>query len=607
MSSHIHALTHGGNGLLLAYVFILIPMLVGLRHGRAPLASFFRALLLAVPAVVVAGFLISVESSILGLNNEDILELLLGVVTMIGVGYGAGRWFAARKGPAGTEHRRGAVITPEQVGAGKRRGSAIPNNAVTLAGVALDLQDEVKHFKLIGATGTGKSTAIRELLSGALGRGDRAVIADPDGGYLDTFYDAGRGDVILNPFSAAGAKWDLFGEISNEYDVEQLARSLIPNNSDPDVSWVEYSRTFFGAVIQQCIAGNIRGDIELDRLLTRAPMDELKMLLAGTSAGAFFTDGSEKMLGCIYAITASAVRALKYTARQQATPFSVKQWVRQGAARSAGGQGGVLFLPYKAGEIAALRSMISAWMRLAIFEAMSKPEGDQRLWFIIDELDALGEIDGLKDALARVRKFGGRCGLGLQSIAQVSGTYSKGAAETIVENCGNTVIFRCSGSEHGGTSEFASKLIGQREVAHLAQAKTRRRGDWLTYSTTTSEQVKIEPAVMASEIERLADFEGFLKVASVPDWQRVRLAAPSGSSSARGKAPAAYALPAITIAPVPVTPVNGSAAMSVSPGTTGPGGHTRLTRKRVRKSGATGTKANTGASAANGGGSLPSS
>jgi hypothetical protein len=35
-----------------------------------------------------------------------------------------------------------------------------------------------------------------------------------------------------------------------------------------------------------------------------------------------------------------------------------------------------------------------------IFEAMNRGEGDQRLWFIVDELDALGEIDGLKDGLA---------------------------------------------------------------------------------------------------------------------------------------------------------------------------------------------------------------
>src|ERR1700690_3036836 len=176
------------------------------------------------------------------------------------------------------------------------------------------------------------------------------------------------------------------------------------------------------------------------------------------------------------AVTISAISALRYTVQQQGMPFSVRGWVRQGAAVKNGGRGGVLFIPYKAGEIAALRSSISAWMRIAIFEAMGQGEGDQRLWFIVDELDALGEIDGLKDALARLRKFGGRCVLGFQSIAQVSGTYGKGTAETIVENCGNTLILRCSASEHGGTSEFASKLIGQREVLHTTVSRTRQSG-----------------------------------------------------------------------------------------------------------------------------------
>jgi type IV secretory pathway TraG/TraD family ATPase VirD4 len=64
------------------------------------------------------------------------------------------------------------------------------------------------------------------------------------------------------------------------------------------------------------------------------------------------------------------------------------------------------------------------------------PRGDLRLRFIIDELDAVGRIDGLKDALARLRKFGGRCILGLQSIGQVSAIYGQGEAQTIVENCG---------------------------------------------------------------------------------------------------------------------------------------------------------------------------
>src|SRR6202044_4040922 len=107
-----------------------------------------------------------------------------------------------------------------------------------------------------------------------------------------------------------------------------------------------------------------------------------------------------------------------------------------------------------------------------------------------------------------VRKATNVCGLSSmnstrseKSIAQVSGLYGKGTAETIVENCGNTLILRCSASERGGTSEFASKLIGQREVMHTTLSITRRSGEWRS-ATAKNEQLRIEPAVMASELER---------------------------------------------------------------------------------------------------------
>jgi type IV secretory pathway TraG/TraD family ATPase VirD4 len=401
-------------------------------------------------------------------------------------------------------------------------------NRIYLAGIQVPVEDETKHFKIIGTTGTGKSTAIREILSAAMARGDRAVIADPDGGYLADFYDPRRGDVILNPFNPASLKWSLLSEVQTPYDADQLACSLIPHHGDPDRIWTEYARTFFIAVVQQARHAGVTDDKEVVRILRSAGTQELKGILELTAAAPFLEEGSDKMFGSLRSVASSAVRALEYILKQEAAPFSVRKWVREGAARSAGGKGGVLFLPYKAGEIAALRSMISAWMRLAIFEAMNRSEDDQRLWFVVDELDALGAIDGLKDALARLRKFGGRTAIGFQSIAQVSGTYGKADADTIVENCGNTLILRCSASEHGGTSEFASKLIGLREVIHRAQSKTRQPGRW-TSSRTTSEQLRTEAAVMASQIEQLPDLEGYLKFASVPVWRRVRL-----TPSARG-------------------------------------------------------------------------
>jgi type IV secretory pathway TraG/TraD family ATPase VirD4 len=164
-------------------------------------------------------------------------------------------------------------------------------------------------------------------------------------------------------------------------------------------------------------------------------------------------------------------------------------------------------------------------MRLAIFEVLNGEEGDIRIWFAADELDALGAIDGLKDALTRLRKFGGRCLLGIQSIAQVSGLYGICDAQTIIENCGNTLLLRCSASDGGGTAQFASKLIGDREVLREQLTRTMTGGffDRPRSSRSRSLQHVIEPAVLPSEIEQLPDLVGYLKLASDPAWRRVTL------------------------------------------------------------------------------------
>jgi type IV secretory pathway TraG/TraD family ATPase VirD4 len=421
----------------------------------------------------------------------------------------------------GDTHRRGTRI----VNRNERRWSWLssPKHAsqLTLAGIPIPPLDETKHFKLIGTTGTGKSTAIRQLLADALARGDRAVVADPDGGYLACLAHRYRGDVILNPFDAQSVQWDPFGELDEPYDADLLAGALIPTSPDAAAQeWRSYARTFVASLLRRCHS-KLGSSAELWRLLAVAGPDELRALLVGTPAQPFLEPENARMFGSIRAVGVSAMAALEHVRQQRATPFSVRRWVREGR--------GALFVPYLASQVAALRSVISAWMRLAIFEAMSQPEGqDLRLWFVVDELDALGAIDGLKDALARLRKFGGRCVLGIQSISQVSTTYGAGEAQTIVENCGNTLIFRCSGSEQGGTSSFASRLIGEREVVRRQTSQGRDGGGFFSghatrHSSQISEHRLSESAVLPSELEQLPDLQGYLKTVSSPFWRRVRV------------------------------------------------------------------------------------
>jgi type IV secretory pathway TraG/TraD family ATPase VirD4 len=510
----LSSLLHGWSGVVLAYGAVQVPMLAGLVRARADFHKYLQSPLVAAPLTA------AVALGAAAFGGGGLAQLACATAVSAALGYAGGRGMGQATQLDG-RHQRGALIEER---AAPRSATPDTGHALTLAGVHVPAQDESKHFKIIGATGTGKSTAINEILDQALARGDRAVIADPEGGYFARFYDRERGDIVLNPFEARSLKWNLFAEIQASYDVEQLARSLIPDQEAHDRSWRGYARTFFTAVTRRAHEAGVKDVGELYRLLVVADAAELRTLLRGTPAQPFLEEHNSRMFDSIRSVASTAVGALEHVASQSAPDFSIRQWVGQ-APR------GVLFMPYKANQIAALHSTISAWMRLAIFETMNREvEADRpdaqraRLWFIVDELDALGQIDGLKDALARLRKFDGRCVLGFQSIAQVSSTYGAGDAHTIVENCGNTLLLRCSASEGGGTARFASQLIGEREVLRTTVSRSRRVTEFFG-SVTHGQHLSVEQAVLPSQVEQLPDLSGFLKYASDPTWRRVRLEA----------------------------------------------------------------------------------
>jgi hypothetical protein len=90
----------------------------------------------------------------------------------------------------------------------------------------------------------------------------------------------------------------------------------------------------------------------------------------------------------------------------------------------------------------------------------------------------------------------------------------------------NILILRCSASEGGGTARFASQLIGEREVLRTTVSTSRRANErW--ESVSRSEHFAVEAAILPSQVEQLPDLAGYLKYASDPTWQRVRLDAKS--------------------------------------------------------------------------------
>jgi hypothetical protein len=234
----------------LSYALAVTGLIAGFRRGGVPSKRRWpRALVAGVPVVLgalVAWNVIVDLIEVPGTHKQfEGWSLSLGLIFMVCVAALMGAFLARRSLTSAVE--RGTVLVGEETRATQARGPG----ELTLGGYPLSLADETKHFKMIGTTGTGKSTAICELLTQSLGRGDRAVIADPDGGYLDLFYDPARGDVVLNPFDTRAARWDLFAEIVQPHDADQLARSLVPDYEGPDRNWRNYARTFLTAVFRQ--------------------------------------------------------------------------------------------------------------------------------------------------------------------------------------------------------------------------------------------------------------------------------------------------------------------------------------------------------------------
>ncbi|UAK26485.1 type IV secretion system DNA-binding domain-containing protein [Sphingomonas nostoxanthinifaciens] len=392
---------------------------------------------------------------------------------------------------------------------------------VTLAGVTLSREDETMHVAAIGATGSGKSTALRALMADAIRRGDRQVVADPDGAAMSAFFE--RGDVILNPFDRRCARWDLLAEIERPGDHAFLAQSVLPHlGIGEHDQWITYAQQLLAAALENFGRLGLGTTNDLIAILASGSVAELKLLCQGTAAARYFEPGGEKMLASILGTLAPAIGNLRFITALDGEPFSIRRWIRSGT--------GSLWLPYTANQVAALRGLISCWLNIAILETLSlSPDRDRRIWFHVDELDALGRIEGLKDAQARLRKFGGCVAIGFQSSAQVKAIYGE-SAHTIIENCGNLLILRSGLSEGGGTAELASDLIGSREVERDDVSRSRTRGRYTSSSMSMQSKRTVEEVTLASEIMQLPNREGFVKRATDATWRRVRFSYKSYTS-----------------------------------------------------------------------------
>lgn len=406
--------------------------------------------------------------------------------------------FAAKRRQLGAAPNvlRGSRI--ELGGEGGRGRSS--RDAIRLAGVEIPRELEAQHFLMTGTTGTGKTQAINAMLRTIRSRGHRAVIADPGGGFFSRF---GRdGDVLFNPFDGRTVDWSPFADIENDYDCERIAKAIVPDGTGDGMQWHHYAQSFVAAVLRSM---HQRGEHSIKRLLywlTTAEAKELQDMLAGTPAAALCAKGNDRMLASTRAILSSYVGVFPYLPDHGT--FSVREWVRNSLGE------GWLFITYRDDQMGMLRGLVATLLELAIVEGLSLSEDQDRgLWYVMDEVDSLGKVTSLRAGLTKLRKYGGRCVLGLQTVAQLRTTYGRDEAQTLMANCSTKLILRAGDHE---TARAMEDELGQQEIMRTVEGKSRNDKDLFGGSTSVNQQYTRQSAVMASEVMALPNLHGYLKM-----------------------------------------------------------------------------------------------
>lgn len=406
------------------------------------------------------------------------------------------------KGTADTtrESAAGNVIRGARVTHSIGNGRKASRHAIEIAGVEVPRQLEAQHFLFTGTTGTGKTQAINSMLRTIRARGHRAVIADPGGGFYARFAQAG--DTMFNPFDGRTVDWSPFADIENDYDCERIARAIVPDGVGDGMQWHHYSQSFVAAVLRAMHASGERSIKRLLYWLTTAEPKELQDMLAGTPAAALCAKGNERMLASTRAILSSYVGVFPYLADEG--QFSVREWVRNSLGE------GWLFVTYRDDQMGMLRGLVATMLELAIVEGLSLSEDQERgLWFVMDEVDSLGKVTSLRAGLTKLRKYGGRCVLGLQTVAQLRTTYGKDEAQTLMANCSTKLVLRAGDHE---TARSMEEELGQQEIERMVKGESSNKAEWLGGSTSMSQQYTRQSAVMASEIMGLENLHGYLKM-----------------------------------------------------------------------------------------------
>jgi type IV secretory pathway TraG/TraD family ATPase VirD4 len=359
---------------------------------------------------------------------------------------------------------------------------------------------ESSHFLMMGDTGGGKSSLIRQMLIQIEERGEIAIVYDPEREYTPQFYNPARGDVILNPLDARMPYWTPGDEARNEPETLTVAASLFPDRPTEQRFFMQQPRELFAHLqtfkpTPHELASWMAHDEEIDKRVKGTPL---------ASAISPTAPGQRQGIMAELKTVAKALELLPYE-NQTKRRWNTIEWARK--------RRGWIFLTTTKTTRERLLPLISLWIDLLVLRLMDvAPTNDgfatlTRVWFILDELASLRKLPQLHAAITQGRKSNNPVILGFQGRSQLEVIYGH-EAEAMLSQPATKIFLRTSEPR---AAKWVSECIGEVEIEQLRESRGSDQFPRDRKSKNYQLERHVEPLVMASEITGLPDKRGYLK------------------------------------------------------------------------------------------------
>jgi len=399
---------------------------------------------------------------------------------------------------------RGASLVSPQ-----RLNSAIKNYRITFGKekVRFPISFENMGMFLFGSPGSGKSTFLKYLIPQITN--DPALIYDRKPEFYPLFFEPKK-DLLLDPKDERTIRLNIFKEIEEKEDIDNIVNSMIPLPADPKAAfWYQAARDIFHAIFTLLWEkGNASNKALIDFLYVNGcNREKLYNILKHDPRVEGYISKDNNTANSIMSVVSQFSNALVQRHFYHDGDFSVREFIRNGTGR--------LFIVNRNATAEAFKAYYTLFFDLAFREFLNRQiDRSFRFWFIIDEFPSLMKLETLQRLLAEGRDRGSCPVIGAQDFEQVKKIYGPDAY-SIFNQTNTQVIFR---TKDPNTTEYLSRAFGDQE--HVQQIRTLSAGARsIRDGYSFSEQEKISRIILPSEIKGLEDRTGYVSIGAYPVTQ----------------------------------------------------------------------------------------